>query len=173
MNNLLVVLKLDDVATEIRKILEVPEDFIVNYNFLEELIKRITQKFESFKIEADYGMSFTLKNGKDIFITYDKNEMKKGEVFEYVTRSFLYGILLDKKELNYYQLQEYSVSDYTILNDEYVDCLFKAFLLPREQFYKEMIKYTNGDGSRCDVEAMSKKLENKHVVSRGRDLGLW
>ena len=173
MNNLYVVLKLDDVATEIRKILEIPDDFIVNHNFKEELIKRIPQKFESFKIEADYGMSFTLTNGKDIFITYDKNEMKKGEVFEYVTRAFLYGILLDKRELNYYQLQEYHVPDYTILNDEYVDCLFKAFLLPRKQFYKEMVKYTTGDGSRCDVETMSKKLENKHVISRGRDLKLW
>lgn len=173
MDDLLVVLKLDDVATEIRKILEIPEDFIVNYNFKEELIKRINQKFESFKIEADYGMSFTLKNGRDILITYNKNEMKKGEVFEFVTRAFLYGILLDKKELNYYQLQEYSVPDYTILRDEYVDCLFKAFLLPRKQFYKEMVKYTTSDGSRCDVEAMSKKLENKHVLSRGRDLKLW
>ena len=33
MDNLYVVLKLDDVATEIRKILEIPEDFIVNDNF--------------------------------------------------------------------------------------------------------------------------------------------
>lgn len=173
MNDISVILKLDEVATKLRDILEIPEEFIVNYDYLYEFINNVNKKFDTYKIELGHNMEFVLKDGKYITVIYENNIHKKEEIFEFVTRAFLYGFLLDKKTLNSYQLEEYYVGEEIILNDEYVDCLFKSFLLPRNQFYKELVKYSSGDGSSCNIDAMAKKLKNKHVYSRGHDLRVW
>lgn len=79
---------------------------------------------------------------------------------------------MNKKELNQYQLQDYSVSEYKILTDENTDYLTKAFILPEKQFLKEMVKFSTNDGF-VNVEGMQEKLKVKNIVARGRDLKIW
>lgn len=172
MNNYAVTVKLEKIAMQLRDLLQIPDDYIINYEYLESLTESINKTFENINIESGYNMEFVLKDGKNINITYD-NTVTNEEIFEFVTRAFLYGILLDKKSLNSYELQEYLVSEQTIISNDNTNYLFKAFLIPRKLFYKEMVKYTCGDNSRCDIESMTKVLKNKHIYSRGHDLNIW
>lgn len=172
--NYALIVKLESISNDIREILEIPSDKIINSDYLETLIKKIHENFENYKIEKGYDMQFTLKDGDKITITYDMDKNTDDQIFEFVIRAFCYGILMNKEKLNKHQLHSYSIKESVILNDKYAVCLSRMLMMPKNLYMKEMVNFSTNDGS-VDTKGMQRKLKIKDsdIISRGIDLNIW
>ena len=168
-----VALILENFSIKIRKILEIESERIININDLDDLIVKINNTFSFIKIEEGYDMLLELtNNGKNYIINYDKKATLE-ERFEFIIKAFCHSLLFDKKNLNYYELQNgYYVPDYKIYCDENTNYLTKALMISKKQFLHELVKFSTNDGH-VDIVSMQKTLKNKNLYSRGRDLKLW
>lgn len=153
---------LEDVSEIIRKKLQIPNDLVLCSADLDLIINRIHDCFPQFEITAGQEMSFHLKDKHFITITYDNN-MDIDSAFDFVVHSFCYGTLLDKEKLQSYESENLFVGEDVIMNDKYTSYLTTAVLLPKEQFFHDIV-----GSSRSNLEnsgSLDSKVINKKYKS--------
>lgn len=163
---------LEQLATELREILELDSETILNPNHLEELSKKIEANLEGFKIESSEDAPWLLlENEKNFTIYIYGNEETR---FYDLVQQLAFAITLDKKSLNYYQLQR-SVYPFPRMSSEdngASNYLMLAFMMPRKAFLSALTQYSSGDGSNVQMFEMQEKV-NKYCYRRGKDLHIW
>jgi len=156
--SLLLTKQLEDMSEIIRKKLHIPNDIILCSADLGLIISRIHEHFPEFEITEGQEMSFRLKDKHFITITYD-NTIDIDNQFDFVIHSFCYGILLDKETLQNQELGNFIVGEDTVMYDKYANYLATGVLLPKEQFFHDIVS-----GSQIDLEHNSSsepKIINK------------
>lgn len=158
---------LEEMATTLREILEIDPEIILNPSHLEELSKKIEANLEGFKIVSTQGEPWLLlENEKNFTIHIVGNEESR---FYDLVEQLAFAIMLDKKSLNYQQLQK-SVIRFTETKES--NYLMLAFMMPKKAFYSAMTQYSSADGSTIRMFDMQKEV-NKYCYKRGKDLQIW
>lgn len=167
MLNIQITITLEEIATELRKILQISPSIILNSNHLSEISKKIETNFDNFKIEiTKHEPYLLLENYKD-FTIHINNEK---DCFYDLVEQLCFGILLNRKSLSNHELQ-HSVYHFPRISYE-TDYLMLAFMMPKEAFYSTLVHYSSGDGSSIQMLKMQKEV-NKYCYKRGKHLHIW
>lgn len=164
------VVELEKLANDLRNILGIKKDIILNPKHLNELLSKLEQ-YDDFKIVQDQGgPTIVLDKGKEFTIFIEGGVETK---FYDLVKLFTFAVILDKASLNEYELQ-HSVFNFPRFsaNQKAEDYLMLAFMMPRDAFLKELVKYEFAGGSGVRMFDMQSKV-NRYCYKRGIDLGLW
>ena len=164
------IIGLEEFASNLRKILQIDQNVILNPKNFDELLSKI-QQYDDFKIVQDQGgPTLVLDKGKEFTIFIEGNVDTK---FYDLVRLFTFATLLDKSALNQYELNhsEFNFPRFSA-NQKSEDYLMLAFMMPRDAFVKELVKYEHADGARVRMFDMQSEV-NRYCYKRGIDLGLW
>ena len=162
-----IVFQLEEIGKEIRRILQIqPDEIIDMWNF----ISKIKDTFKDFLIFEKSNNNFLYARDGKIIIAYDYFSKESSKyTSEFIMNSICYTILnLDRINDNF-KLNESSI----IFNKE-AECLCNAILFPEKLYVHEMISTSRCDG-RVNIEEMAKKFKVKEysIISRCRDLRIW
>lgn len=173
MLNPAVINSLEEIAKELRKVLEFDSEVILNPNHFKELSQKI-QRDEHYKIIEDVahdGDSYMILDKDDYFSFYIFGG--KIDNFYDLIEMYTYAIILDKKKLTLRELKHkvftFPRPYYESRESEY---LMRAFMIPAQTFKSMIVKYESSPG-RCSVEKMQNELNNKYCYKRGQDLHFW
>lgn len=163
---------LEEISISLREVLGIESDKVIKEEDFNFLISRIQEVFPNITIEFvkyDIDPILELKDKEKFIITLSE---KKGikDIFDDLLRLFTYAIIFDKKTLNEYELAKYQFNYGKIYNDENASYLMLAFILPKEVFLHEMVKYSYAD--RVKIFEMEAEV-SRYVYKRGQDLELW
>lgn len=154
----------ESIAKEIRKILKIKEDEIIDSN---DFINKVEIEFKNlFIFKKGIANVFSINN-RIITITYDywaKDPSKNTN--EFIMNSICYGILnMNKLDKNY------TMSEDNILYNKEAEYLKNEILLPKKLFIHEMI-YSSKCDAYANIDNMARKFKVKEhsILSRGRDL---
>lgn len=162
---------LEETAAELREILEINSDAILNPSYFAELCEKLKTYFGYFDIKVNqYDTGLLLENEKFFTIYLCGNDEKK---FYDLVQMFTFAILLDKKSLTSYELQR-KMFEFPRLSDNGGDdeYLMRAFMMPQKAFVSAVTQYSPGDGGSIMMYKMQKEV-NKYCYQRGRDLQMW
>lgn len=162
---------LEEIAMKLREKLGIPQNIIINPDYLERLCESVESKLEGFKIKKDSGSSWLLlEEGKFFTIHIQGNREQQ---FYNLVEQLIFAIMLDKDTLNGYELRRKEFLFPRMTNDEGASSyVMMAFMMPRRAFLLTLNKYSSGDGSRVYMQTMQKEV-NKYCYKRGSDLKLW
>ena len=163
---------LEQIAVSLREVLEIgngkvlkKDDFHFLVSKIQEVFTYITIKFVNYDIDPILELK---DREKFIIILSEKKGLK--DKFDDLLRVFTYAIIFDKKTLNEYELEKYQFNYGQIYNDENASYLMLAFILPKDVFLHEMVKYSYAD--RVEIFKMEEEV-SKYVYKRGQDLEIW
>jgi len=163
---------LEEIATNLREILGIDPKTILNPSHLEELTNKIETNLENFKIVINQDLPWLLLENENFFTIHINGNDKT--CFYDLVEQLTFAFILDKKSLNYYQLQRsiFNFPRMTIENHGAYHYLMLAFMMPAKAFYSALTEYSSGDNSTVYMFEMQEKV-NKYCYKRGKDLQLW
>ena len=163
---------IEEIATNLREILGIDPQTILNPSHLEELTNKIETNLEGFKIVSSQDAPWLLLENENFFTIhiYGNEETRFYDLVEQLT----FAIILDKKSLNHYQLQRsiFNFPRMSAENQGAAQYLMLAFMMPSRAFYSALTQYSSGDGSSVHMFEMQEKV-NKYCYKRGKDLHIW
>lgn len=163
---------LEDIAVELRKVLEIDDGRILNPSDFKEVSSKI-QRDERYKIVDSLlgGEAYMTLEDEEHFTFYLFG--RKKDNFYDLIEMYAYSIILDKKSLTPNELKHKVFGFPRSYNDSKESkYLMRAFMLPAQTFKSTVIKYESSPG-KCDVERMQNELDNKYCYKRGQDLHFW
>ena len=160
---------LEELAIDLRSILKIDEEIILNPSHLKELTQKIERYLENIKIVNSPNLSWLLlENGKTFTIHIYGNDEEK---FYCLVTQLIFAIILDKKSLTELKLKRSIYLFPRTLSKEAI-YLTLAFMMPKKAFYSLVAKYTKEGKRNINFKEVEEK-ENRYFYKRGKDLGVW
>ena len=173
MLNPAVAYSLEEIAVELRRVLELDSEVILNPNNFNELSQKI-QRDEHYKIIEDVahdGDSYMVLD-EDKYFTFYLFGGKIDNFYDLI-EMYTYAIILDRKSLTSRELKHKVFAFPRPYHDSREsEYLMRAFMIPAQAFKSKIVKYESSPG-RCSVEKMQNELNNKYCYKRGQDLHFW
>lgn len=185
MLNLKLIKQIDEIAIELRRLLELPFEIHEFETFRQvtfgELAKKIMHEFQTINIiddmRSDFSYMIKLKNSDSAsgqnfeFEIHIGTEMSAEERIDSLMHEMAHFVLHADNLEPAIPIGRYKGSP---IQEKEANCLSRAFLIPRVFFIKALTMFSRNDGS-VDVKEMANyfKVQESLIIERGRDLMIW